>query len=134
MKYALGTDTCSFALRGVSGVRERLAVVSAEDVSVSVVTLAEAWTGCRKSQSPDKWLRAWRHFVTPFRILDFDSECADASSRIRARLERKGTMIGGNDCMIAATALIHDLTLVTHNTGEFRRVPRLRIVDWTREN
>ena len=38
--------------------------------------------------------------------------------------------IGHNDLFIAATALAHDLTLVTHNVREFGRVPRLRIEDW----
>jgi tRNA(fMet)-specific endonuclease VapC len=38
--------------------------------------------------------------------------------------------IGPNDLMIAAIALAHDLTLVTHNTAEFSRVPGLRLDDW----
>jgi tRNA(fMet)-specific endonuclease VapC len=32
--------------------------------------------------------------------------------------------------LIAGQALARGLTLVTHNTGEFRRVPELRIEDW----
>ena len=39
-------------------------------------------------------------------------------------------MIGGNDLMIAAIALAHDLTLATHNGGEFRRVPDQRVEEW----
>jgi tRNA(fMet)-specific endonuclease VapC len=38
--------------------------------------------------------------------------------------------IGGNDMMIAATALAHGLTLVTHNTGEFGRIAGLQLEDW----
>ena len=44
--------------------------------------------------------------------------------------QQRGQMIGGNDLMIAAIALAHDLTLATHNGGEFRRVPDLRVEDW----
>jgi tRNA(fMet)-specific endonuclease VapC len=51
-------------------------------------------------------------------------------SLIRADLAAKGTPIGPNDLMIASIALAHDLTLVTHNTSEFSRVPGLRIEDW----
>ena len=34
------------------------------------------------------------------------------------------------DLMIASTALVHDLTLVTHNTSHFARIPGLRLADW----
>ena len=49
---------------------------------------------------------------------------------LRADLRRTGQLIGPNDTMIAATALVHKLTLVTHNTRQFNRVPGLRIEDW----
>jgi tRNA(fMet)-specific endonuclease VapC len=38
--------------------------------------------------------------------------------------------IGPNDLMIAATARAHGLTLVTHNSAEFVRVPGLPLEDW----
>ncbi len=41
-----------------------------------------------------------------------------------------GQMIGPNDMMIDAIALANGITLVTHNTSEFRRVPGLAIEDW----
>ena len=50
-------------------------------------------------------------------------------ARIRDHLELRGQIIGGNDLMIAAIALAHDLTVVTHNCGEFNRVPGLRVED-----
>ena len=39
-------------------------------------------------------------------------------------------MIGPDDLLIAASALVHGLTLVTHNTVEFGRVPGLSTADW----
>jgi tRNA(fMet)-specific endonuclease VapC len=41
-----------------------------------------------------------------------------------------GTPIGSYDLLIAAIALVNDLTLVTHNTREFERVEGLQIEDW----
>jgi tRNA(fMet)-specific endonuclease VapC len=32
--------------------------------------------------------------------------------------------------MIAATAIVHDLILVTHNTRDFQNIPGLRLEDW----
>jgi tRNA(fMet)-specific endonuclease VapC len=43
---------------------------------------------------------------------------------------RRGTPIGPNDLVIAATALAHQVTLVTHNAAEFSRVPGLQLEDW----
>ena len=34
------------------------------------------------------------------------------------------------DLMIASVALVHDLTMVTHNTVDFRFIPDLRLEDW----
>jgi tRNA(fMet)-specific endonuclease VapC len=49
---------------------------------------------------------------------------------IRHHLEEHGQIIGANDLMIAATALAHDLTVITHNSDEFSRVPGLKWEDW----
>ncbi len=43
---------------------------------------------------------------------------------------RQGISVPTPDMMIAAVALVHDLTLVTHNTSDFRNVPNLRLADW----
>jgi tRNA(fMet)-specific endonuclease VapC len=50
---------------------------------------------------------------------------------IRADLKVRGTMIGGNDLLIAAHARCLGLTLVTNNTREFSRVHSLKIENWT---
>ena len=70
-------------------------------------------------------------FSPLFRSLPFDSGCVPHYARLRDTIERAGHVIGGNDLLIAAIALAHDLTVVTHNSGEFNRVPDLRVEDWS---
>ncbi len=41
-----------------------------------------------------------------------------------------GNPIGANDLLIAAIAIAHSLTLVTHNTREFGRIEQLAYEDW----
>ena len=65
-----------------------------------------------------------------FLSLPFDDAAAEHYGRIRADLTARGLTIGGNDMLIAATALANGCTLVTHNTAEFSRVPGLVIEDW----
>ena len=62
--------------------------------------------------------------------LPLDDVAAEHYSRIRAHLTRLGGLIGPNDLMIASIALANGLTLVTHNTNEFSRVPSLTLEDW----
>jgi tRNA(fMet)-specific endonuclease VapC len=49
---------------------------------------------------------------------------------LRASLRRQGIEINTTDLMIASIALVHDLTLVTHNTVDFQNIPGLRLDDW----
>jgi tRNA(fMet)-specific endonuclease VapC len=65
-----------------------------------------------------------------FISLPFDDRAAEEYGTIRAHLASLGTPIGPNDMLIAAIALANKLTLVTHNTTEFSRVPGLALEDW----
>lgn len=62
--------------------------------------------------------------------LPFDDASAESYGEIRAHLQRTGSLTGGNDLLIAAIAQTNGLTLVTHNTSEFTRVPNLPVEDW----
>lgn len=130
MRYLLDTNTCSFALRQAPGVLSRLESASPGDIAVSTVTLAEAWTGCARSTASARWRAAWDQLVAPWSVLPFDRAAAEHYADIRADLERRGMMIGGNDCLIAAIGRAHELVVVTNDTGEFRRVRGLTVEDW----
>jgi tRNA(fMet)-specific endonuclease VapC len=63
-------------------------------------------------------------------LLDFDSDCAKQFGRVRGQLLQKGISIGRMDLLIASAALVYNLTLVTHNTADYQRIPGLRLDDW----
>jgi tRNA(fMet)-specific endonuclease VapC len=65
-----------------------------------------------------------------FPTLPFDEAAAEEYGKLRAYLWTTGQMIGANDMLIAAIALSKSVTLVTHNTTEFKRVPGLVLEDW----
>ena len=65
-----------------------------------------------------------------FASLPYDDAAAEEYGRIRSHLSNAGTPIGECDMQIAAIALVHSLTVVTHNTSEFSRVPGLLYEDW----
>jgi predicted nucleic acid-binding protein len=60
-------------------------------------------------------------------VLSYDVAAARVYGQVRAQLESTGRPLADADLRIAATALVHDLELVTGNVKHFRRVPGLRI-------
>jgi tRNA(fMet)-specific endonuclease VapC len=130
MKLLLDTDHCIYAFKQIGTVVEEMRKRSPDGIGVSVVTEAELRAGAAKSNAPLKALRVMELFLTPLTIFDFTSADAMAYAHIRATLERAGTPIGPLDIMIAAQAVACDLTLVTNNEREFRRVPGLRVENW----
>ncbi len=98
------------------------------DIAISAIVAHELFYGAFKS-------RRASHNVAlvdalQFIVLDFDKEDARQAGRVRAFLKDKGTPIGPYDVLIAGQAIARDMILITHNGGEFRRVPGLRIEDW----
>lgn len=63
-------------------------------------------------------------------VIDFDAHCAERFGQTRAVLRRQGIEVNTVDLMIASPALVHDLTLVTHNSKDFVNIPNLRLEDW----
>ena len=60
-------------------------------------------------------------------ILDFDQSSALEFERLKASRVRIGTM----DLKIAAISLAHDALLLSRNLTDFRKVPMLRVDDWS---
>ncbi|TVS13958.1 MAG: type II toxin-antitoxin system VapC family toxin [Planctomycetaceae bacterium] len=63
-------------------------------------------------------------------LLDFDKASAESFGQVLGELRQRGISVSTADLMIGVAALVHDLTLVTHNTSDFRNIPGLRLVDW----
>jgi tRNA(fMet)-specific endonuclease VapC len=60
----------------------------------------------------------------------FDDDDAREAGDIRAALKKAGTPIGPYDVLIAGQARRRELTLVTANVREFKRVPKLKVENW----
>lgn len=129
--YLLDTNACIHLLNGTSApLAERLRRESPATVRLCAVVKAELYHGARRSSRVAENLSLLGRFFQPFVSLPFDDRCAEHYGQIRTGLEREGRLIGPNDLMIAATARAHGLTLVTHNSAEFARVPALPLEDW----
>jgi tRNA(fMet)-specific endonuclease VapC len=131
VKYLLDTNTCIYALKGLhSSIIEKLAALSPRVVKIPSMVRAELLLGAAKSQRPLETRKVIDAFLTPFEIVPFGAEAAEAYAEIRGRLEQAGRPIGPNDFVIAATAIAEGGVLVTANLDEFKRVPGLRSESW----
>ena len=131
-RYMLDTDTCSYIMkRSNDAVLQRLQKVPVSEVCISVITKSELLFGVEVSLRRRQDESALSAFLGYVEVLDFPDAASLHYAKIRASLKTLGTMIGANDLFIAAHARSLGLTLVTNNTREFGRVPKLVIENWT---
>ena len=134
MEYLLDTNICIYIIKKKPEiVLKRFTKFPLGSIGISTITLAELHFGIRKSSNPEKNLSALNQFIIPLEIIDFDYNATIEYGLIRAQLEKKGTPIGPLDTLIGAHTKSAGLTLVTNNEKEFRRIPNLRIENWTKE-
>lgn len=130
MKYLLDTNTVIYAFRGTGGVRERVERTPDADMSLCAINLFELEFGFAKSTDPKAQRALLDQMAQRLGVLPLDNAAAEAAGRIKADLQRAGTPIGPYDLLIAGIAVSRNLTVATHNTREFMRVPGLRVEDW----
>ncbi|MDT8398493.1 MAG: type II toxin-antitoxin system VapC family toxin [Pseudomonadales bacterium] len=128
--YVLDTNILIYFFTGLGDVSQRLLAVSPKDIGVPAVVIYELEYGITRSSSPKKRQQQLAELCALVKVLPFGRAEAKLSADIRAKLERKGTPIGPYDLLIAGTAVSNNAVLVTNNTKEFSRVPKLQIENW----
>lgn len=132
MKYFLDTNIISYIIKGkYPKIIEHLKKVPAQSIVIPSIVKAELEFGARNSDNYERLIVPYMQLLEPFDVKDFDSDASYFYGLIRHFLTEKGTPVGPNDLLIAATVLANNGTLVTHNTKEFSRIEDLRIEDWT---
>ncbi|MBD2498150.1 type II toxin-antitoxin system VapC family toxin [Nostoc sp. FACHB-280] len=131
MAYLLDTNACIQILNSSnSPVTQKILTIPAQEIYICTVVYSELYYGAYKSKNVNRNLSHLENLLAEFTDLSLDIQAAKISGKIRAHLDTLGTPIGANDLLIAANALANDLTLITHNTREFRRIDGLKYEDW----
>ena len=132
MLFLPDTNACSQFMRGHPQLIETW-IKTAPQIRLSALVVAELEFGATKSAS-SKQQRRVTELVSRLPFEPFSREDTLAYAKLRTHLERRGEVIGSIDMLIAAQALRLGATIVTHNVAEFKRVPKLKIVDWQTSN
>ena len=128
-KYLLDTCVCISMFRNEGHVRETLLHVGLQNCYISEITIAELFFGLAKASDKKRKLEDIHNVQRLFRVLPTYPSFKEYGE-IRYTLERAGQRIDQFDLLISATAIHHDLTLVTSNLRHFERVQDLKIVNW----
>ena len=128
--YLLDTNSVIYFFKGMGEVSKNLFSHSPKDIFIPSIVLYELEVGIAKSNDSKKRKEQLDLLLEQVQVIDFCQKEAKESASIRATLEKLGTPIGPMDILIAGCAKANNLTLVTNNTKEFKRVKNLIIVDW----
>jgi tRNA(fMet)-specific endonuclease VapC len=132
IKYMLDTNICIYIIKQKpEKVTERFRHTPISDIGISSITLSELEYVVMRSTRPEQNKLALAQFIAPVEISPYDDVAAQHYGKIRAHLEREGRPIGSLDLLIAAHARSLDSVLITNNEAKFKRVPNLRIENWT---
>ena len=129
MSFLLDTDICSAHLKQSGALGSKLLQYTGR-LYLSTVNLGELYVWALRAGAPPSRLRSLIDFLNDVVVLDVTEPIGRKFGELRAGLLDQGQPAPTLDLFIAATALVHDLTLVTHNGPDFRNVSGLRIDDW----
>lgn len=129
MNFLLDTDICSAHMRRPAKLAHQFIQYTGQ-IAISTVTLAELYAGAYMHSQTTRLLALIADLLQEVQVIDFDTTCAEKFGEVRGTLLQQGISVPTTDLMIASAALVHNLTLVTHNTADFQHIPGLRLDDW----
>jgi len=131
MKYLIDTNICIYIMNNhPPEVLEKFKHIGVGEVGISSISVSELHYGACKSKKIKQNIKRLEEFLFPFDILTYDENASREYGKVRSQLEKKGQIIGPLDMLIAAHAISRELTIITNNTKEFRRIRSLKVENW----
>lgn len=127
-RFILDTDWIIDALHGRAPAIQTLESLAPSGLAISLITYAELYEGAYYARDSNRALAEIAAFLDAKDVIPVTQEIVERFAVVRGGLTRHlRNQIGDLDLIIAATALTHDLTLVTRNLRHFVHVPGLAI-------
>ncbi len=129
MSFLIDSDICSAHLKLRGPVTSRFLQYTGR-LYISAVTVGELFAWALRAKAPPQRLQSLHDLLDDAVVLDVTEAVGRKFGEVRAGLLDAGKPAPDMDLLIAATALVHNLTLVTHNVRDFANVPGLDMIDW----
>lgn len=125
-KYLADTDILIDHIRGHKYITPQ---IINEGLSLCIISLAELLYGAYKSVNPKKSLEKIDQLLSlGVEVENLDPKIVSLYAQQKVNLEKSGQKLDEFDLLIASTAKIKDLILLTRNLSHFKRIPGLRLV------
>lgn len=127
MSFLIDSDVLIDGLNGQRVAIELLNDLSPDGLAISIISLGEIYDGTLGSTDSAQRLQDTDAFLLPYPVLPLDRHVMLRFAELRVNLRARGQLIPDFDLLIASTALVHDLTLITGNQRHFERIPDLAL-------
>lgn len=129
MSFLLDTVTCSAHLKQRGNLTHRFLQYMGR-LHMSVITVGELYTWALRARASPQRLQALLDLLADVQVLDITEPVARRFGEVRAALFDAGRHVPDMDLLIGATALVINLTVVTHNVQDYANIPGLATDDW----
>ncbi len=128
--FLLDTDHCVFFIRGHTEVVAAFDVHAEDEPAISIISVGELYFGAMRSARPSENVELCQKLIDRVTLVSLDTQIMLTFARIKKDLFARGEKLEDADLLIAATAIVQGVPLVTHNTSHFARISGLITADW----
>lgn len=104
-----------------------------DKLTINIISYYEILRGLKDLGKKEK-IDQFEEFVDQNELLLIDKRTMEKAAEVYACLKKEGNLIEDADILMAATALVEDLVLVTNNTNHFERIKGLKLENWLSSN
>jgi tRNA(fMet)-specific endonuclease VapC len=123
----LDTNIVSYLMKGTPQAKLYQNYLSGKTLAISFITVGELWAGAEHARWGEQKRKRLESILRNFVVIPYDYEIAKRYGEVVAHRKRIGKPISFADAWIAACALRHQVTLVTHNAKDFQAIPNLSL-------
>ena len=134
-KVLIDTDILSYYFKG-----DKTVVANFERylqqydwIEISLITYYEIEGGLL-AKNALKQLKIFEDFISENMVVPVTESSAKVSAELYSTLRRGGNLVDDIDLLIAGIAIDNNMPLVTNNENHFKRIPRLKIENWSKSD
>ena len=130
-RCTLDTNIITAFLKNDSRVVERVSdyLEFFDKLTINIISYYEILRGLKDLGNEEK-IERFEDFIQENELVSIGKEAVEKAAEIYAYLKKEGNLIEDADILMAGSAIVEDLVLITNNIKHFERVKGLRLDNW----